>query len=209
MEVGKLHDTGTFTHLGTHTFNEPHTSSHGSTCGDEIVHQKHVLSWLDGVPVHFDPVTSIFEIVRFRHFFCRQLVGLPKHDKAALQSQCKRCTEHQTPCFQSGHRIDLFLLVSFHQEVHARLERLGIQHQRCHVPKQDAGFWKIGHATNAFGDHLFPWIVLRKALRRFGMRRTTYARDTSVPFAGCVEAGGPTHDVHGVLSRSTAIVAGG
>mmetsp|Transcript_379 Transcript_379/g.1302 ORF Transcript_379/g.1302 Transcript_379/m.1302 type:complete len:223 (-) Transcript_379:3375-4043(-) len=177
MEVGKLHDTGTFTHLGTHTFNEPHTSSHGSTCGDEIVHQKHILSWLDGVHVHFDAVGSIFEIVGLAHRLAWQLVGLTYGHESTSQRDGQRRTEHQSTCFQSSHRMDPVRSIPLRKEVDAVTKRVNVQHQRGDVPEQNPTLRKVRDAADAPGDDLLLLLLVHSSCeKQFPFRDEQRAR---------------------------------
>ena len=102
---------------GLQPFDEIHTGEHGAAGGQQIVHNQDSIGRAESIDVHVKCVGAVFEVVRKRLRFIRQLAGLSDGHERGIQRECERCGEDKPASLGSDDGGDAAISKVFGEEV--------------------------------------------------------------------------------------------
>ena len=99
---------------------------------------QHVLSGLDGVPVHLQGVVAVLQVVGLAHLLRRQLAGLAHRHEAGVEVVGHDGGEHEAPRLDAHHLLDALLGEQPDEAVDRHAQRQRVLQEGRDVVEQDA-----------------------------------------------------------------------
>jgi hypothetical protein len=134
--------------------------------GEQVVGDDYVMALADRVPVNFERVLAVFQVVAVAFDLRWQFLRFANGNEARAQVIGQRRGEDETARFDADYAIDFFAAEMFDCPVDHRAQSFGVFEQSGDVVEENAWFREIGD----FADQLFKLL--------FGHR------EISAPFFG-------------------------
>jgi hypothetical protein len=91
------------------------------------------LTGLDGIPVYFQDIFAVFQIVFIADGLGRKLAGFADQNKADTQPVCNRSSKHKAPGFRSDYDICIQIFTYVNHGIYSIVIRLIVLQQRGNI----------------------------------------------------------------------------